>query len=196
MGSEQDRPDELLTAVVARLRHLPASDPRARAAILARVRGRRPSPWRALLAWVWQPSVPAAAVVATAVVAVGAGYAARTLVEPAPTVVAVDGPLPDLTPVAASAELRRLVPTQFVLEAPGARSVTLVGAFNGWDPVATPLTATGTAGVWETSVLLAPGRHEYAFLVDGRVWTLDPRAPQAADPDFGRANSVTMVADR
>jgi 1,4-alpha-glucan branching enzyme len=75
--------------------------------------------------------------------------------------------------------------------------VALVGDFNGWDASASPLTLTpGAAGVWETSLLLPPGRHEYAFLVDGRVWTLDPRAPQAADDDFGRANSVTMVADR
>jgi hypothetical protein len=195
VGNEQDRPAELITAVVARLRQLPPSDPRARAAILARVHDRRPSPWRAALAWFWQPSVPAAALVGTAVIAVAAGYTARAVVGPTTAVVSIAPALPELTPVAGGS-VQRLVPTQFYLDAPGATEVAIVGAFNDWDPRATPLTPTATRGVWETSVLLPPGRHEYAFIVNGEQWTPDPRAPQVADPDFGRANSVAMVSDQ
>jgi hypothetical protein len=194
VGSEPERPDELITAVVARLRHLPPSDPRSRAAILSRVRGRRPSPWRAALAWFWQPAVPTAALVGTAVIAVAAGYTARAVVGPTTAVVSIAPTLPELVPVSGSTQ--RLVPTQFFLDAPAATEVALVGAFNDWDPAATPLSATSTRGMWETSVLLPPGRHEYAFIVNGEVWTPDPRAPQVADPDFGRANSVAMVSDQ
>ena len=67
---------------------------------------------------------------------------------------------------------------------------------DGWDPAATPLVDPSGRGAWETSVLLPPGRHLYAYVVNGTVWTPDPRAPQVADPDFGRANSVAMVAER
>ncbi len=197
MGPEAETPDELIRAVVARLRHLPTSDPRARAAILARVHGRRPSPWRAAVQWFWQPSVPAVALIGTAVIAVAAGYSARAVVGPSSAVLSIASEAsPVLTPVMHDVSATRLVPTQFILEAPEASRVTLVGAFNEWDPQASPLVATGTPGVWELSVLLTPGRHEYAFVVDGVRWTPDPRAPQVADPDFGRPNSVAMVADR
>jgi hypothetical protein len=194
---EMDRTsDEVIAALVARLQRMPVSDPRARAAILSRVHGRSPSPWRAAFWWLWQPSVPAAALVAVAVVAVGAGYAGRVFVEPASTVVAVEPALPELTLVASSAAAPRLVATQFVLDLPAARRVALVGEFNGWDPEATLLVDPSGRGVWETTVLLPPGRQLYAFVVDDSVWTPDPRAPQVADADFGRANSVAMVAER
>jgi hypothetical protein len=45
-------------------------------------------------------------------------------------------------------------------------------------------------------VMLPPGRHLYAFMVNDSLWTPDPRAPQVADADFGRSNSVAMVAQR
>ena len=50
--------DDVIGGLVKRLQALPVSDLRARAAILARVRGRRQSPWRAALAEAWQPSMP------------------------------------------------------------------------------------------------------------------------------------------
>jgi hypothetical protein len=33
----------------------------------------------------------------------------------------------------------------------------------------------------------------YAFVVNGERWLADPRAPQAADADFGRPGSVIIV---
>jgi 1,4-alpha-glucan branching enzyme len=80
---------------------------------------------------------------------------------------------------------------RFTLRAPGARRVAIVGDFNRWDPAATPLAAA--AGRWEVEVPLTPGRHAYAFVVDGRRWVLDPAAPSERDPDFGREHSVTVV---
>ena len=88
------------------------------------------------------------------------------------------------------------VPTQFVLVAHDAARVHVVGDFNAWDPEATPLRATAGGDVWVATVRLPPGRHEYAFVIDGTRWTLDPGAPAVGDDDFGRPNSVVMVMAR
>lgn len=85
---------------------------------------------------------------------------------------------------------------RFEVAAPGAAQVTLVGDFNDWNPAATPLRATRRNGVWSVTVPIAPGRHEYAFVVDGERWIPDPHAPRAAAADFGSANSVVTVAER
>jgi 1,4-alpha-glucan branching enzyme len=70
--------------------------------------------------------------------------------------------------------------------------VAVVGDFNGWNPDANVMTADAR-GVWTTTVPLPPGRHAYAFVVDGTVWVTDPRAPVVRDPDYGRDQSVVLV---
>jgi hypothetical protein len=90
-------------------------------------------------------------------------------------------------------------PTQaveFIVAVPGASRVTLVGDFNEWNPTATALHATERDGVWSVTVPLMSGRHEYAFVVDGKRWMPDPRAPRAASDDFGTPNSVVTVSER
>jgi predicted carbohydrate-binding protein with CBM48 len=84
---------------------------------------------------------------------------------------------------------------QFGFVAPHASSVALVGDFNDWDPKATPLRAASTGGVWSVEVPIQPGRHLYAFVVDGTVWRPDPAAPRATAEDFGQPNSALTVAD-
>jgi 1,4-alpha-glucan branching enzyme len=69
-----------------------------------------------------------------------------------------------------------------------------VGDFNDWDPKATPLRAAATGGVWSVDVPIQPGRHLYAFVVDGKVWRPDPAAPPAYGEDFGEPNSAITVA--
>ncbi|MDB4905275.1 MAG: glycoside hydrolase family 13 domain protein [Gemmatimonadetes bacterium] len=91
-----------------------------------------------------------------------------------------------------AAEDARVV-TQFVLARPGAASVALVGDFNAWDKAATPLAQEPGSGVWSVALPLVPGRHVYAFLVNGAEWVVDPRAPKANDPDFGVAGSAVVV---
>ena len=81
---------------------------------------------------------------------------------------------------------------QFVLIAPNAASVVLVGDFNDWNPARSPMRATH-AGIWATVIPLAPGRYHYAFLVNGIEWRRDPAAPAALDDDFGSPSSVVTV---
>ena len=84
---------------------------------------------------------------------------------------------------------------QFVLIAPQAASVALVGDFNDWDPARAPMHAARD-GVWATVIPLAPGRYRYAFLVDGVEWRADPGAPAARDDEFGTPSSVVTVGGR
>lgn len=81
---------------------------------------------------------------------------------------------------------------QFVLVAPDARSVSVVGSFNDWDTAATRLRPAG-GGVWSISVPLGAGRYTYSFLVDGKRWQPDPTAPRSVDDDFGTPSSVLIV---
>jgi len=83
---------------------------------------------------------------------------------------------------------------QFVLVAPQAASVALVGDFNDWDPARSPMQTAH--GVWATVVRLAPGRYRYAFLLNGVEWRADPGAPAAKDDEFGTPSSVVTVGGR
>ena len=83
---------------------------------------------------------------------------------------------------------------QFVLVAPQASSVALVGDFNDWDPARAPMQTA--QGVWATTVALAPGRYRYAFLVNGVEWRADPGAPVARDDEFGSPSSVITVGGK
>jgi hypothetical protein len=78
----------------------------------------------------------------------------------------------------------------FVMPAPGAHSVTVVGNFNDWE--ATPLSDENGDGIWTASIPLPPGRYEYAFVVDGRWWGQDPLADEYVR-SFGEYNSVRYV---
>jgi hypothetical protein len=81
---------------------------------------------------------------------------------------------------------------RFVLDAPTAQSVALVGDFNGWSRTATPLDAGDAPGRWTISLTLPSGRHEYAFVVDGERWVADPAAAALRD-EFGNESSVVRV---
>ena len=82
---------------------------------------------------------------------------------------------------------------QFVLVAPRATHVSLVGDFNDWDATRTPMRRTGSEALWTVVVPLMPGRYHYAFFVDGSRWLADPSAPVARDEDYGEPSSVLTV---
>jgi len=97
----------------------------------------------------------------------------------------VAGPAPAL----AAAEARGASQVLFVIPAPNAHSVAVLGTFNNWEP--TPLTRNKD-GIWEASLSLAPGRYEYAFVIDGRWLGQDPQADEYVH-SFGEYNSVRYV---
>ncbi len=75
---------------------------------------------------------------------------------------------------------------QFHLEAPTASDVRLAGSFTNWQPAYALHQAS--PGVWTATLPLAPGVHQYVFVVDGQQWVPDPHARQV-DDGFGGVNS-------
>lgn len=80
---------------------------------------------------------------------------------------------------------------EFILHAPTAQRVVVVGSFNNWDPAKTPLRRL-KSGDWKARVPLPPGRHEYRFVVDGE-WMNDPQAPESIPNPYGGTNSVVTL---
>jgi hypothetical protein len=97
----------------------------------------------------------------------------------------------DRTPTGA-ATTRRSV--QFVLVAPTARKVQVVGDFNDWDASHAEYRAEHRGGgVWSVTAAVPEGHHRYSFVVDDSLWVADPTAPRALDDDFGMPNSALVV---
>ena len=179
--------DPLIARLAAELRRAPVARPGFDARVMAAVR-RAPAslPSRA---WTWLREERTLALsplggAATAAVLAGvviAGVWGAGRLSPAGS-----GPA-SASPVAAAPSV-----VTFVLVAPQARSVALAGDFDGWDGSRLPM-RRGTAGIWTVNVPLAPGRYDYAFVVDGRRFVADPAAPPATGDDFGRPTSVVTV---
>ena len=132
----------------------------------------------AWLRWLWRPypiRLRPVAVLATVALLVAGGLA-------------LSGVRPGAGTTAQAASANQLV--QFRLGADGVREVALVGDFGGWN-VRYPMEQVAP-GVWSTAVPLEPGVYDYAFVVDGTTWILDPLAPSVSD-GFGGANSRLSV---
>lgn len=80
---------------------------------------------------------------------------------------------------------------KFQLQSQDARNVSLVGDFNNWDAGSHPM-RRNSDGLWEKTVMLAPGRYEYKFQVDGK-WRLDTANSQRCRNRFGTENCIMMV---
>lgn len=109
---------------------------------------------------------------------------------PAPATQAAPAPAPVPEPVA-HARRDTVYMVRFVLADADAHTVSLVGDFNEWEKRATPL-RSAKPGVWTAQVALPPGRHEYAYVVDGKRWVADPAADDVSD-DFDTPSSVVTV---
>ena len=81
----------------------------------------------------------------------------------------------------------------FTLEADRAETVYVIGSFNLWNPKAHQMKRDVKTGVWQLEVTLPAGRHEYSFLIDGKVAVPDPNASFFKDDGFGSKNSVITV---
>lgn len=82
---------------------------------------------------------------------------------------------------------------QFVVDAPAAETVHLVGDFTEWQPTV-ELTDLDGDGVWSGRVPLLPGVHEYMFVIDGADWITDPNAAGYQDDGFGQQNALVAVS--
>ncbi|MEO6445280.1 MAG: isoamylase early set domain-containing protein [Gemmatimonadaceae bacterium] len=130
---------------------------------------------------------------AAALVGVVAMSALREGAVPLRDTVRATGEL-QLQPVAnvTRAPSTRLVQQQFIIIAPSATSMSLVGDFNDWDETRNPMRRVSEDGAWSITLPLTPGRYEYQFEIDGKIRITDPTRPQASS-DFGSANSVVTV---
>jgi len=104
-----------------------------------------------------------------------------------------EGVGPDAGAVSAAAD-DPVVYVQFILEAPGARSVSVGGDFDGWEG-SHALSDNDGDGVWTGRVPIQPGVHAYMFLVDGSDWVTDPEAQRYTDDGFGNRNAILALAD-
>jgi hypothetical protein len=198
-----DEQDEMIERIAGRLRPLPDVDPAARARVLVavaaererdrdreRVARRRPRVLR------WVAAGALAAGLAFSVLLVGrgrdTGAVAVAPVQSAAPAVAPGASVPAVLATAGDASAARRQ-VQLVFRAPAAKRVNVVGDFTGWDPAQAAMTRDPDSGLWSVQLMLTPGRHVYAFLVDDSVWVRDPRAPAAPDADFGRPGSVLLV---
>jgi chromosome partitioning protein len=80
----------------------------------------------------------------------------------------------------------------FVIEAPTAEDIHVVGDFNDWEVSDESRLARRENGYWEKLVKLQPGRYRYKFVVDGE-WTLDARNRECERNEFGTFDSLTEV---
>lgn len=83
-------------------------------------------------------------------------------------------------------------PVNFMFLAPQAQSVSLVGDFNGWNPLTNPLRRMPD-GAWMITVELPHGHHRYVFLADNQPH-LDPRAQGIARNDKNERVSLVAVS--
>ncbi|MBW3655592.1 MAG: glycogen-binding domain-containing protein [Gemmatimonadetes bacterium] len=134
--------------------------------------------WR----WLWTPRSlvlrPAAALAPAFALLVAFVAVDRPAAAPPAAVQAVSAPAP-------------AVYVQFRLDAPGASEVSVAGSFTSWRPEHEMREAA--PGVWTVLVPLAPGIHDYVFVVDGRRMVPDP-AGHPVDDGFGGTNSRLYLA--
>lgn len=207
-----DDQDETIERIAAALRPLPVVDPEARARLLVAVAAERERA-RASGAEVdaeggarggrrlarWAGGALLAASLAGAAFLLGRVRAEHDVASGARARVVADGGVPALGASPAQLVARPgdaaegAQPVQLVFRAPGARRVSVVGDFTGWEAGRVVMQRDAASGLWSASLSLAPGRHVYAFLVDDTLWQRDPRAAAAPDADFGRPGSVLLV---
>ena len=86
---------------------------------------------------------------------------------------------------------------QFVLVAPSASKVAVVGDFNGWDATHSLFQAHHRGGgVWSVTAAVPVGHHRYSFVIDDSLWMADPTAPRVMDNDYGLPNSALVVGNQ
>jgi hypothetical protein len=187
-----------LELVVAEAAQLPRLAPSAR--FLAQVQGKLalapPSLWDRLramvtvqrtLEWNFAGAMAAACVALVAVVGL-LQFAPERIVEVPVPIAGGQAQTASFAPGQESKVYVRLVLLQ-----PDARSVSVAGDFNDWNPGQTKLERS-EGGMWTATIALKPGRYQYMFVIDGKQWIADPLAEEGAGDGFGAQNAVLDVA--
>ena len=82
-------------------------------------------------------------------------------------------------------------PINFYYARADAKTVSLIGDFNGWNPNSLPMQRR-VDGWWFIEVPLTHGHHQYLFLVDG-IPTLDPRSAGTVQVDgYSKASLIAV----
>jgi len=82
----------------------------------------------------------------------------------------------------------------FVLDAPGAQKVALVGSFTQWNPDKLLLKRDRNSSEWEISVPLKRGEtYLYNFVIDDRTWIPDPSMRVQVSDGFGGESSLIQL---
>ncbi len=91
-------------------------------------------------------------------------------------------------------ENKNTVTIHLYFKAPGAKEVSVVGDWNGWDPSVDRMKDPDGDGIWEIEIRLHPGEeYQYQFIIDGTKWVPDPNAPIQLDDGFGSKNSILHI---
>jgi hypothetical protein len=189
MFDRRNNDDQFAERVARPLRETESFDDRFEDTLIESIRADRPvggtpKPRQRWSRWWSRRAIsisPLTALAAAACVAIAAALGGMTF---------VDRITPGTPTRTASARPDTVTLVRFVFVGK-ATSVALVGDFNAWGGEPTALDQT-TAGAWSALVPLSHGRHEYAFIVDGKRWTPDPLAPLSSD-DFDTPSSIITV---
>lgn len=87
-----------------------------------------------------------------------------------------------------------MITVRFVLEAPTASNVSVVGDWNGWQADENHLSDADGDGVWELQIRLRRGNeYRYQFIIDNEKWIPDPRSSFQVEDGFGGFNSILQI---
>jgi 1,4-alpha-glucan branching enzyme len=80
----------------------------------------------------------------------------------------------------------------FAVRAEVGSKVFIAGSFNNWDPTSKAMADKKNDGTYTATLSLAPGSHQYKFVIDG-TWCADPECAEWVQNDHGTLNSVKHV---
>lgn len=81
---------------------------------------------------------------------------------------------------------------RFLVNAPAAKDIYIVGDFNHWKISDENKLSRISDGKWEKKIGLQPGRYKYKFVIDGE-WTLDAENAEREMNAFGTFDSVVKL---
>lgn len=195
--------DPVVRRAIDELRKVPAADADAVRRVVAAAAAARVAPaaddpmtaHRPYRARSWMLTGVAAAGVIASLLLIKSGRAPEVEMKTASSRVDTAAPMiaGPLQPVANNAGDALPVLEQFVFYSRTARTVSVVGDFNGWDASNARMTRASDGDLWSITIPVVPGRHMYGFMVNDSSFVLDSHAQTARDPDLGTKASVIVV---